>query len=70
MVEMALGVVKLQLSFEKAEGIKIVESWGQLGVSNFNKWIFTDYIYAFAYSLLFSSILARLVKKRKLIFQH
>jgi hypothetical protein len=61
------GVVKLQLSFQKVEGIKIVESWGQLGISNFNKWIFTDYIYAFAYSLLFATILARLIKKRKLI---
>ena len=61
-----LGVVKLQLSFDKAVGIKIVESWGQLGMSNFNKWIFTDYIYAFAYALLFSSLLAILLVKRKL----
>ncbi len=61
-----LGVVKLQLSFDKAVGIKIVESWGQLGVSNFNKWIFIDYIYAFSYALLFSSLLAVLLVKRKL----
>jgi len=58
------GVIKLQLSFEKESGIKIINSWGQSGIENFNQWIFTDYIYALAYSVFFASLLSFLILKK------
>ncbi len=61
-----LGVVKLQLSFDKFIGVGIVESWGKSGITFFNQWIFTDYIYAFAYALNFASILANILVKKGL----
>lgn len=59
-----IGVLKLQLSFQKEAGIEIVNSWGQSGAENFNKWIFTDYIFAFAYSVFFASLLSFLILKK------
>lgn len=56
-----LSVIQLQLAFDKKIGIDIVKSWGDLGVLNFNSYIFTDYIYAFAYSLFFASLLSMLM---------
>lgn len=58
------GVIKLQLSFERESGIKIVNSWGKAGIKNFNQWIVTDYIYALAYSVFFASLLSFLILKK------
>jgi hypothetical protein len=58
------GVIKLQLSFDKESGIEIINSWGQSGIENFNQWIFTDYIYALAYSVFFASLLSLLILKK------
>lgn len=59
-----LEVVKLQLSFSKDAGIDIIQGWGKSGIANFNQWIFTDYIFAFAYSVFFASLLAMLILKK------
>ncbi len=59
-----LGVIKLQLSFDKEAGIEIIHSWGKDGVERFRQWIITDYIYAFAYSAFFASLLSFLILKK------
>lgn len=59
-----MGVLALQLAFDKEVGIKIINSWTQLGIENFNQFIFTDYIYALSYSLLFASIISVLILKK------
>ena len=61
-----VGVIQLQLSFDKLTGIKIVESWGEGGIQRFKQWIFTDYIYALSYALFLASILSTLIIKRRL----
>lgn len=58
------GVLQLQLSFDKGRGIEIINSWGAAGTDHFNRWIFTDYIYALAYSLFLASLTAFLVTKQ------
>jgi hypothetical protein len=58
------GVLDLQLSFKKNAGIEIINSWGTSGVDHFNLWIFTDYIYAFSYSLFFASLISFLALKK------
>lgn len=58
------GLLELQLSFEKSTGLEIVKSWGKPGVNNYKKWIFTDYIYAFCYSLFFASLISYLALKK------
>lgn len=60
-----MSVISLQLSFDKSTGIEIINSWGKAGVTNFNKWIFTDYIYAFSYSLFFASIISFFIVKNE-----
>lgn len=59
-----MGVLALQLVFDKELGIEIINSWGKLGIDNFNQLIFTDYIYALGYSVLFSSILSVLILRK------
>lgn len=59
------GVLKLQLSFDKTVGIKIINNWGTSGVEFFQRWIFTDYIYAFTYSFFFASFLSFLISKKR-----
>lgn len=59
-----LEVILLQLSFQKEAGIEIINNWGETGVSNFKKWIFTDYLYALSYSLFLSSLLSWLIIKK------
>src|SRR5210317_813697 len=58
------GVLELQLSFEKNVGIELIKSWGKSGVNHFNRWIFTDYIYAFSYSLFLASLISFLALKK------
>jgi hypothetical protein len=58
------GVLDLQLSFKKNVGIDIINGWGTSGVDHFNLWIFTDYIYAFSYSLFFASLISYLALKK------
>jgi hypothetical protein len=58
------GVLQLQLSFDKGRGIETINSWGEAGVDHFNRWIFTDYIYALAYSLFLASLTAFVFKKQ------
>jgi hypothetical protein len=58
-----MSVILLQLAFDKSTGIEIIKHWGSTGIINFNKWIFTDYIYAFSYSLFFASILSFFIAK-------
>lgn len=62
--EDGFGVLQLQLSFDKDQGIEITNSWGEAGVEHFNQWIFTDYIYASTYSLSLASLTAFLVTKK------
>jgi hypothetical protein len=59
-----IGVLALQLAFDKEVGIEIINSWTQLGIENFNRFIFTDYLYALSYSILFASILSVLILKK------
>ena len=59
-----LGVILLQLSFQKEAGIAIINSWGKTGISNFKTWIFTDYLYALSYSLFLGSLISRLIIKK------
>jgi len=60
------GVLALQLLFEKDAGIDLLKSWGESGVNNFKKWIFTDFLYAFSYSLFFASLISYLALKKTL----
>ena len=62
-----LGLIKLQLSFDKSVGIAIVDSWGENGIEHFNRWIFSDYIYAFSYALFFASLLSFVIFKKKIL---
>lgn len=59
-----IDVLALQLAFDKEVGIKIINNWTQSGVENFNKFIFTDYIYALGYSIFFASILSVFIMKK------
>jgi hypothetical protein len=59
-----MGVLSLQLVFDKEVGIEIINNWTQSGIENFNKLIFTDYIYALGYSIFFASILSVLILKK------
>lgn len=59
-----VGVLALQLSFNKEVGVEIINSWGQSGIENFKQLIFTDYIYALGYSIFFASILSTLILKK------
>jgi hypothetical protein len=59
-----LGLITLQLSFDKSAGIAIVNSWGESGVTYFNQWIFSDFIYAFSYALFFASLLSFVMSKK------
>lgn len=56
-----LDVIALQLAFDKAKGAKIVQHWN---MEAFNRWIFTDYLYALSYTLFFSSLILWLMKTR------
>ena len=58
-----ISVLQLQLAFDKQVAINIVNSWGTYGIENFNELIFTDYIYAFSYSLFFASLFSYLLIK-------
>ena len=59
-----IGVLALQLAFDKEIGVEIINSWSKSGIENFNKFIFTDYIYALGYSIFFASILSVLILKK------
>lgn len=59
-----IGVLKLQLSFDKEVGIAIINSWGKSGIEHFKEWIFTDYIYAVSYAVFFASLLSILIMKK------
>jgi hypothetical protein len=59
-----IGIIKLQLSFSKEAGIGIIYGWGESGIAHFKQWIFTDYIYAFSYSVFFASLLSMLILKK------
>ncbi len=62
--ESGMGVLALQLAFDKEVGIEIINSWGKSGIENFKQLIFTDYIYALGYSVFFTSILSVLILKK------
>ena len=57
------GLLKLQLAFDKAIGLEIINSWGASGRENFRRFIFTDYIYAVSYAVFLASLLAFLMHK-------
>jgi len=59
-----MGVLALQLAFDKEVGIEIINTWGKSGIENFKQLIFTDYIYALGYSFFFASILSVLILKK------
>ncbi len=58
-------VILLQFSFYKEVGVTIINNWGENGISNFNSYIFTDYLYALLYSIFFASLLTVLIFKAK-----
>ena len=51
-----IEVIKLQLAFKTNLGKSIIEKWNETGQNNFLKYIYTDFIYAFSYSIFLSSI--------------
>lgn len=59
-----IGVIKLQLSFDKEVGLEIINSWGASGIEHFSQWIFTDYLYALTYAVFFASLLSSLILKK------
>lgn len=67
-----LDVIKLQLSFTTKNGKSIIDNWNDIGQQNFLKYIYTDYIYAFSYSIFLSSLyLNKLLKNHiKIIDKH
>jgi hypothetical protein len=58
------GLLRLQLSFHKEYGIEIINLWSESGIENFKLWIFTDYIYAIAYSLFLASLVSFIAIKK------
>ncbi len=58
------SILRLQLSFDKNLGIEIINGWGPEGVELFKSWMFTDYLYAFAYSVFLASMLSFLILKK------
>lgn len=58
------SLLKLQLSFNKEAGLEIINSWGVSGIDRFNRWIFTDYIYAFSFAVFFASLFSILIMKK------
>jgi len=56
-----MGVLALQLAFDKALGIEIIQSWGERGAESFRFLILADYLYAICYSIFFASLLSRLI---------
>ena len=59
-----MGLIDLQLCFDKAKGLAIIENWGLQGRNNFINLIYTDYIYAVSYVLFFSALMS-FVKLKK-----
>lgn len=59
-----LGVIQLQLIFDKNAAIQLIQTWGSHGVENFIHFIFADYLYALSYAFLFASLLATLIVKK------
>jgi len=59
-----LGVIALQLAFEKSKGIQIISSWD---TEAFNKGIILDYLYALSYMIFFASLVSWLEKKRDIL---
>ncbi len=57
------GVMSLQLAFQREEGIRILEIWGQAGRSHFLHTIWIDFFYPLFYSLFFSGLALRLTAK-------
>lgn len=70
--KMGIEVIKLQLSFTTENGKSILNGWNEIGQQNFLKYIYTDYIYAFAYSIFLSSIYLNKVLKNniKIVGKH
>lgn len=58
-----LGVIALQLAFVKSEGMRIVTGWGTTGIHRFQQWLWVDYLYAVAYGLFLTSLLARTARR-------
>ncbi len=67
-----LEVIKLQLSFTTENGKSVFNGWNEIGQQNFLKYIYTDYIYAFAYSVFLSSLYFNKVLKNniKIVGKH
>jgi hypothetical protein len=61
-----MGVIKLQLAFTTQNGKSILNGWNVIGQQNFLKYIYTDYIYAFAYSFFLSSLYLNKVLKNNI----
>ena len=58
-----LSVIQLQLAFHKQDAITIVQGWNEGGIKRFEKYIVSDYMYAFSYTLFFLSVLKFLEQK-------
>lgn len=56
-----LNVIALQLAFTKETGIEVAKS---LDANAFQKWIWTDYLYALSYMMFFASLISWLLKRR------
>ena len=52
-------VIGLQLAFQKSEGLKFLEAWGDTGKKHFLDTLWIDFVFPAGYSLLLASLLAR-----------
>ncbi len=70
--KMGIEVIKLQLSFTTKNAKSIIDGWNEIGQQNFLKYIYTDYIYAFAYSIFLSSLYLNkvLMNNTKIVAKH
>jgi hypothetical protein len=58
------GVLALQLAFDKEVGNEIIKSWGSAGRTMFVRWIFTDSLYAAAYSVFLAALISTLLLRK------
>jgi hypothetical protein len=57
-------ILKLQLSFKKTNGLKIVRGWGSDGIANFKELMVFDCLYAAAYASFLSSLISFIIVKK------
>lgn len=64
--EVGMGLINLQLSFDKNRAMELIASWGEHGRVAFNQLIIIDYIYPISYVCLLISLLALQMPQQQL----